>query len=109
MNTQTLTEPTTSKVNATLIISRTFNAPRELVYEVWTKPEHLAKWWGPAGAELKVTKLELRPGGMFLYCMTMPHGNAMWGRFVYQNFNRPQGMEFTSAISDESGGIQPNP
>ncbi len=47
-----------------LIITRKINAPVELVWEVWTKPEHIANWWGPEGFTNTITKMEVRPGGV---------------------------------------------
>ena len=46
-----------------LLISRTLNAPIDLVWEVWTKPEHIANWWGPNGFTNTITKMEVTPGG----------------------------------------------
>ena len=50
-----------------LVVTRVFNAPRELVWKALTEPERLEHWWGPKGFTSRVHKLELRPGGTFLY------------------------------------------
>ena len=65
-----------------MVITRVFNAPRELVFKAWTEAEHITKWWGPKGSKIKVSKLDLRPGGIFFYSMTgPPHNNTtMWGQ-----------------------------
>ena len=60
--------------SATFGISRTFDAPRDLVWTVHTKPEHLEKWWGPMGCKLTVERLEFRPGGIFHYCQEVFEG-----------------------------------
>ena len=57
-----------------LIVTRIFDAPRELVFKVWTEPEHIAQWWGPKGFTTRVTELDLRPGGTWRYIMTGPNG-----------------------------------
>lgn len=87
-----------------LLLSRVFNAPRELVFKVWTDPEHFGRWWGPQGFSLEVIKLDVRPGGMFLGCQKSPDGNqAMWGKFVYQEVIVPEKLVFVQSFSDEEG------
>jgi uncharacterized protein YndB with AHSA1/START domain len=92
-----------------LLINRTVNAPMDLVYKVWTQPEHLEKWWGPAGMKLEVKKFELKPGGLFVYSMEAPDGNKMWGRFQYREINPPLGLTFVSSFTDEDGNIMRAP
>ncbi|MBU5346838.1 SRPBCC family protein [Paenibacillus lautus] len=87
-----------------LLLSRVFNAPRELVFKVWTDPEHFGKWWGPQGFSLEVITMDVRPGGMFLGCQKSPDGNqAMWGKFVYQEVIVPEKLVFIQSFSDENG------
>ena len=57
-----------------IVITRVFNAPRELVFKAWTDPKHVAQWWGPKGFTTKVTELDLRPGGKSRYVMIGPDG-----------------------------------
>ena len=64
----------TAHADRELVITRIFNAPRELVFKAWTEPEHIARWWGPKGFTTKVTALDLRPGGAWRYIMTGPNG-----------------------------------
>ena len=59
-----------------IIITRIFDAPRELVFKAWTSPEHVAQWWGPKGFTTRVTELDLRPGGKWHYVMIAPDGTA---------------------------------
>ncbi|MEP3386625.1 MAG: SRPBCC domain-containing protein [Reichenbachiella sp.] len=67
----------------TLTLERTFNAPISLVWEAWTKPEHIAQWWGPEGMETKVNKHDFRVGGEWEYAMTMPDGNVFIAEGIY--------------------------
>jgi uncharacterized protein YndB with AHSA1/START domain len=53
-----------------LVLERTYQASLEAVWELWTTPEGIEAWWGPSGFEVKVRKLDLRPGGKLLYAMT---------------------------------------
>lgn len=69
--------------NKTLTLERTFNAPLKLVWEAWTKPEHIANWWGPKGMELKVIEHNFKVGGNWKYAMTMPDGNDFISDGVY--------------------------
>jgi len=92
-----------------LVIMRQFNAPRELVFKAWTEPERLAQWWGPKGADIHVSKLELKPGGMFLYSMKNPNGPDIWGKFVYREIAAPEKLVFASSFSDKDGNTSTNP
>jgi uncharacterized protein YndB with AHSA1/START domain len=67
-----------------LTITRTFNAPRKLVWEVWTDPEHIAKWWGPTGIETRVEEQDFREGGKWRYRMTMPNGQDFVAEGTFQ-------------------------
>jgi uncharacterized protein YndB with AHSA1/START domain len=91
------------------VFTRTYDAPRELVFEAWSKGEHMAQWWGPKGFAMKVAKLEFRAGGVFHYSMQPPKGPVMWGRFVYREVVAPERIVFVNSFSDEKGGIGPNP
>ena len=55
-------------------ITRTLNAPIDLVWEAWTTPEHIAQWWGPNGFTNTVSKMDLQPGGEWLLVMHGPDG-----------------------------------
>jgi uncharacterized protein YndB with AHSA1/START domain len=91
------------------VISRVFNAPRELVFDAFTKPEEMKKWWGPKGFTVISTKMDLRPGGFYHYGMRAPDGTAMWGKFVYREIVRPERIVFVNSFSDERGGIARHP
>lgn len=64
----------TNTSNRELFLSRTLNAPVDLVWEMFTKPEHLANWWGPDGFTNTIYKMEVRPGGEFTLMMHGPDG-----------------------------------
>jgi uncharacterized protein YndB with AHSA1/START domain len=84
-------------------ISRVFDAPRELVWKVWTQTEHLEHWWGPKGCTLQVKELDFRPGGVFLYCMQVPEVGQMWGKWVYREIVEPEKFSYISSFADENG------
>jgi uncharacterized protein YndB with AHSA1/START domain len=93
-----------ASVDREFTITRSFNAPRDLVWKAWSEPERLAQWWGPKGCKLEVRKLEFKPGGIFHYGMQMGPG-MWWGRFIYREIEKPERIVFVSSFSDEAGGI----
>ncbi|MBI3664125.1 MAG: SRPBCC domain-containing protein [Acidobacteria bacterium] len=98
-----------SAADSEFVITRVFDAPRELVWKAWTESERLAKWWGPKGFTMLVGKLNLRPGGAFHYGMRAPTGQEMWGKFVYREIVAPERLVFTVSFSDEAGGLTRHP
>ncbi len=86
-----------------LVFTRTFDAPRELVFKAFTEPEHLKHWWGPKGYTINVVKFDLRPGGIFHYIQRSPKDQEMWGKFVYREIADPEKLVYTSSFSDEEG------
>ena len=91
------------------VISRVFDAPRDLVWKAWTEPERLLKWWGPRDFEILSTKVDLRVGGIFHYCLKSPEGMKMWGKFVYREIEAPERLVFIVSFSDEKGGVTRHP
>jgi uncharacterized protein YndB with AHSA1/START domain len=98
-------------------VTRTFDAPRDLVFKAWTEAARLAQWWGPKGFKMLVARLDLRPGGSFHYCMEVPEGSAMggpaskrmWGKFVFREITPPARLVFVNSFSDEAGGATRHP
>ena len=87
------------------VFSRVLDAPRERVWRAFTEADQLEHWWGPKGFKLHVEKLDLRPGGIFLYRMRSAGGQEMWGRFIYREIAAPERLVFVLSFSDEQGGI----
>ena len=95
----------TDNANVTpFTLSRTFDAPRARVWDAFTTLEHLEKWWGPKGFAIRSARLDLRPGGMFVYAMEAG-GQTMWGRFVYREIEAPGRIVFVNSFSDAEGGL----
>ncbi|PYQ58081.1 MAG: polyketide cyclase, partial [Acidobacteria bacterium] len=91
------------------VISRTFNAPRDLMWKVWTEPERLAKWFGPKGVTIFHSKNDLRSGGIYHYGMRTPDGKDMWGKWVYREVVKPERLVFVNSFSDPKGGVTRHP
>jgi uncharacterized protein YndB with AHSA1/START domain len=91
------------------VMSRVFDAPRDLVWKCFTEPERMKQWWGPKGFKVLAAKMDLRPGGTYLYGMQAPNGQTMWGKFVYREIVPQERMVFINSFSDEMGGITRHP
>jgi uncharacterized protein YndB with AHSA1/START domain len=98
-----------SQAGIEFTISRTVDAPRELVWKAFTEPERLKHWWGPKGFTVRSCTVDLKPGGVFHYCLVAPNGQELWGRFVYREIAAPERLHFVVSFSDEHGGVTRNP
>jgi len=97
-----------------LLLSRTLNAPVSLVWEVWTRAEHIANWWGPDGFTNTINRMDFRPGGEWDLIMHGPDGTdyknksifreiVQHKKIVYEHVSAPR---FTATISFEEQGAQ---
>jgi len=77
-------ESTNNTSDRELRITRTFDAPVELLWEVWTKPEHIAKWWGPNGFTNTINKMDVTPGGDWHLVMHGPDGTNFMNKSVFK-------------------------
>ena len=91
-----------------MIISRTFDAPRALVFAAFTEPARMKEWWGPKGAKVLAQKMDLRPGGTYHYGMDYG-GGQMWGKFIYREIVPPERIVLVNYFSDEHGGVTRHP
>ena len=80
--------------NRELSVSRLLNAPRELVWKVWTEPEHIAKWWGPNGFTNTIDKMEIKPGGIWDLIMHGPHGVDYKNKSEFIEIVKPEKISF---------------
>jgi uncharacterized protein YndB with AHSA1/START domain len=78
-----------------IVTSRTFDAPRERVFEAWSTPEAIAKWWGPRGFTTTTQAFEFEPGGTWRYVMHGPDGKDYANRVVYDEIVRPERIVFS--------------
>ena len=76
----TATETAARLASREMVISRVINAPRELVFKVWTEPKHIEKWWGPNGFRTTTQRMEFRPGGIWRFVMHGPDGRDYQNR-----------------------------
>jgi uncharacterized protein YndB with AHSA1/START domain len=96
-----------------LRITRTLNAPVELVWEVWTKPEHIVNWWGPNGFTNTIHIMDVKPSGEWDFVMHGPDGTDFKNRSIYKEIIPHQRIvfehvspRFTATIEFEDQGEQ---
>jgi uncharacterized protein YndB with AHSA1/START domain len=93
----------TPKEGHELVLTRVFDAPRELVFKAWTDPKIVAQWWGPHRFTNPVCELDVRPGGAIRIHMRGPDGTVYPMTGVYQEVVEPERIVFTSAALDMDG------
>ena len=94
---------TSDSARSEFVYTRVINAPRNLVFEAYTQPEHLQHWWGPKGMGINVHRFELRPGGTFLYGMVLPDGHESFGKLVYREVEPTTKLVFVVSFTDADG------
>jgi uncharacterized protein YndB with AHSA1/START domain len=85
-----------------LTITCVFNAPRSLVFNVWTQPEHFSCWLGPKDFTTIGCQMNVQVGGMYRACIRSPEGNDHWMQGVYREVIEPERLVFTFAWEDEN-------
>ncbi len=91
--------------NSEVIITREFNAPRDMLFEVWSNPEHFTQWFSPKGFKNHFKTLDIRAGGGIHYRMTAPDGTEVWGRAQYREISKPNRIVYLQWFSNPEGGI----
>jgi uncharacterized protein YndB with AHSA1/START domain len=104
MNTGTFT--VTTPTDREIVITRLFDAPRAVVFEAWTKAEHVAHWWDPSGTPLAVCEIDLRPHGAFRWIHRASdggEGHSFTG--IYREISPPEKLVFTVRLFPS--GLEP--
>jgi len=98
----------------TLVVERAFDATRSKVWDAFTNPKLLAKWWGPRGWETEIRHMEFSDGGYWHYGMKCIdpaqkdwYGNTSWGKATYKNIKPQDSFEYTDMFCDENGVTTP--
>ena len=89
-------------------IERSFDAPVDLIWQMWTDPEHFAAWYGPDGATIPVARMDVRVGGARLVCMEMQTPNGamqMWFTGEYREVVENERLVYTESMADENGNV----
>jgi len=102
-----MTTPSSS-TNDSVVIERTFDAPIDLVWRLWTDPTHFQQWYGPTGAVIPVAEMDVQVGGRRLICMEMQTPNGamqMWFTGEYREITEHVRLVYTESMADEHGNV----
>lgn len=89
-----------------LILTRTFNAKRETVFEAFSDCKHLKHWFGPRTWPISYCKMDFRVGGEWHFCLKGPgEGDESWGKCIYQEIKRPERIVYDDYFSDKEGRL----
>ena len=86
-----------------MVVTRIFDAPRELVWKAWTDPQYVMQWWGPKGFTAPVCKIDFRVGGKFLCCMRSPDGQEGWNGGEYHEIVPHEKVVYSMYFADSNG------
>jgi len=89
-----------------LVITRIFDARRELVWKAWTDPRLVMRWWGPKGFTSPSCKIDFRVGGQYFYCMRSPDGWEGWSGGEYVEIVEPEKIVSLLFYADENGKVE---
>jgi uncharacterized protein YndB with AHSA1/START domain len=93
----------------TFVINRSYEAPLEVMFEMWTNPEHLKRWLPPTGFEMQFIRADIRPGGGTFYLMSGGGGIKMHGRVEYREITKPDRLVYTQQFCDEQENMARHP
>jgi uncharacterized protein YndB with AHSA1/START domain len=96
-------ESTRAEADAEINLSRLVDAPREVLFNVWTDAQHLAQWFGPKDVALPFCKVDPRPGGVLHLCHRLPDGTEVWVKGAYREVVAPERLVFTLSFVDPEG------
>jgi uncharacterized protein YndB with AHSA1/START domain len=91
------------------VIARTFDAPLDVMFTMWTDPRHFSKWLPPTGFEMEFIRSDIRPGGSTFYFMSNNQGTKMYGRAEYLKIEKPGQLVYTQQFCDEKENISRHP
>src|SRR3981081_2740246 len=97
-----MTENTVSEIER-MVVTRVFDAPRELVWKAWTDPKYVMQWWGPKGFTAPVCQMDFRVGGKSLLCMRTPDGQECWNAVEYHEIVLHEKIVSSMYFSDSEG------
>lgn len=96
----------TTPTDREIVMVREFNAPRRLVFDAFSKPELLKRWFGPHGWSLEVCEVDFRVGGGFRFVLRGPNGRQMGMRGVYREIAPPERSVHMESFDDYPGESQ---
>jgi uncharacterized protein YndB with AHSA1/START domain len=91
------------------VINRSFEAPIDVMFKIWTDPKKIAKWLAPTGSTMEYLKADIRAGGTSLYSMTASNGVKLFGNCNYLEITKPNRLVYTQSFCDEKGKMARHP
>jgi uncharacterized protein YndB with AHSA1/START domain len=91
------------------VINRTFDAPLDVMFDMWTNPKHFSQWLAPTGFTMEFIRSDIKPGGSTFYFMSGPGGMKMYGRAEYKEIRKPDLLVYTQQFCDENEKISRHP
>jgi uncharacterized protein YndB with AHSA1/START domain len=88
-----------------LVINRILNAPRKLVWQAWTEPEHFKRWWGPKDFTAPICEIDLKVGGRYFNCMRSSEGQEFYSTGTYREIVPMERLVYTDSFADENGNV----
>jgi uncharacterized protein YndB with AHSA1/START domain len=90
-------------MTAVLLVRRSIRASPERIFDVWTQPEHLQRWWGPESVECVAAEVDLRVGGRYRIANQFPDGKVLWISGEFETVERPRRLVYTWRVGDVTG------
>ncbi len=91
------------------VINRSFDVPLDVMFEMWTNPEHFSKWLPPTGFEMEFIRADIKPGGTTFYAMTNNKDLKMYGRAEYLQIEKPSLVRYTQQFCDKDEKVSRHP
>jgi uncharacterized protein YndB with AHSA1/START domain len=103
----TTTDAQADTTDCEIVLSREFDAPRELVFQAYTDPAHIGNWWGPDGFTNTIHEMDVRPGGLWRFIMHGPDGTDWSNRVAYQEVSPPERLVYLHGedVDDDPGAF----
>ncbi len=89
-----------------IVGTRVYDAPRELVWAAWTDPKHLAQWWGPNGFTTTTSAFDFRPGGIWRFVMHGPDGRDYQNRIIFNEIVKPERIVYRHDGAEDVEPVQ---
>src|SRR5262245_24625463 len=99
-----MSAPALASNQSEFVITRAFDAPRELVWQAWTEPKHMAAWFGPETFTIPVCEMNVRPGGAWRLVMRGPDGSAYPLSGIYREIVKPERIVTSVDVSEHPDG-----
>jgi uncharacterized protein YndB with AHSA1/START domain len=96
----------TTRDPRSIIATRVFDAPRDLVFDAFTDPKHLAQWWGPVGFSTTTHAIDVRPGGIWRFVMHGPDGRDYQNRITYDEVVKPERLVYHHGDGDDVESVR---